>query len=203
MDRGVIYVAVGAKAAVETRLAIQALRRYHDWPVIVAGDRRVEGARWHEFLDTKGGKVARWAKTNLNKLSPFDQTLFMDADTRVYADVGIGFRLLDRGWDMVMVPSLPQGGQFLWHCTEDEREETLIDIPIDPLQLNTGVMWFRKCTRVDRFFVEWRRQWLRYRDMDQGAFVRALNRRPLALFTLSRHFNGGAAVGHRFGACVG
>jgi len=69
--------------------------------------------------------VGRWAKVNLDAISPWDQTLFLDADTRVYDKLDIGFKLLDLGWDLVIVPSIPQGGDLLGHCSEAERQASI------------------------------------------------------------------------------
>lgn len=201
MTQGVLYVAVGEKAGRECRTAVESLRLHSDLDVMVAGDQPVEGTTFHPFEDR--GKPGRWAKVNLDKISPWDDTLFLDADTRVRKDISFGFRLLDLGWDFVMVGSIPQGGDVLNHATDEERKVTLMEIPFDPYQLNTGVMWFRKTTRVKRFFAAWRDEWKRWRGIDQGAFLRALNRRPMAIALLGRPYNGGHVIEHRFGACGG
>lgn len=199
MSRGALYVAVGRKAGFEARISIESLGYHSELKVVVAGDQRIPGTLFHQFEDT--GKPGRWAKVNLNKISPFDDTLFLDADTRVRGDVSLGFRLLDLGWDFVMCGSIPQGGDALNHAIPEEREATLIEVPFDPYQFNTGVMWFRKTTRVKRFFAAWRDEWKRWKDIDQGAFLRALNRRPIAIALLGRDYNGGRVIEHRFGAC--
>ena len=199
MSQGALYVAVGRKAGFEARISIESLRMHSRLKVMVAGDQKIDGALFHPFENV--GRPGRWAKVNLDKISPWDDTLFLDADTRIRKDVSLGFRLLDYGWDMVMVGSIPQGEDVLNHATSAEREITLMEIPLDPFQFNTGVMWFRKTTRVRRFFVAWRKEWQRWQDVDQGAFLRALNRRPIAIALLGRDYNGGRVIEHRFGAC--
>lgn len=200
MKCGVLYVAYGQPAIDEARRSIESLKRYHPaWPVAIVAQKPVQGAKLVKEPDSDGAP-GRWAKVRLDKLSPFDDTLFLDADTRVYGKLDMGFEILQAGWEMVMVASGPQASEALGHLCDKERYETLTET-IDPLQLNTGVIWFRKTERVKRLFEEWRRQWLRYKDKDQGAFLRALEARPVKLFLLGRPFNGGAVVGHRFGAC--
>jgi hypothetical protein len=197
----VLYVAHGQPAIDEARRSIKSLKRYHpDWPVLVVGEEPIQGAKFVRVADDNHKAPGRWAKVRLDQFSPFDDTLFLDADTRVYGKLDIGFRILDRDWDMVMVPSLPQAEEVLGHLCEKERRETLAET-IDPLQLNTGVIWFRKTKRIGWLFAEWRRQWERYKDKDQGAFLRALEIKPVKLWLLGRPFNGGSVVGHRFGAC--
>lgn len=200
MSQGVMFVAVGAKAGFHARMALQTLRNYHPKiKVLVVGDQKIKGAEFQPFEAI--GKPGRWAKVNLDKLSPWDETLFLDADTRIRGNLSLGFRLLSIGWDFVMVPSRPQGPEFIYHATAEEREYTLDVLPADPYQLNTGVMWFSKTTRVKRFFAAWRDEWKRYKGVDQGAFLRALERRPMAVALLGRPYNGGRMVEHIFGAC--
>jgi hypothetical protein len=200
MGVGVMYVAFGAKAHREAADSIASLRQYHDWPVLVVGDKPIAGERFRRIEDR--GTPGRWAKVNLDKLSPWSQTLFLDADTRVCGRLDLGFRLLDFGWQVVMVPSLPQREKGLRHLSVEERRVTLDELPVDPLQLNTGVMWFSRDAAP--LFDVWRAEWERWRDKDQGAFLRALERRPAKIALLDQAFNskGGAVVDHRFGACV-
>lgn len=199
MSKGVLYVAYGKAARKEARLSAESLYRVHPrWPVIVVSD--VADIGWAPSVAWADlGTPGRWAKVNLDVLSPWDQTLFLDADTRVLDQLHVGFSLLDRGWDVVIVPSMPQGGDILGHCTECDRNATLWECSADPLQLNTGVMWFGKGWRTRRLFREWRSQWLRFKDKDQSALLRALEKSTVHVALLGRSFNGGAAVAHRFG----
>jgi len=201
VTQGVAYVAYGTAAIKEANESIKTLRQYHPtWEIAVIGEDCMRGTRCIRAVDTSGGTSGRWAKTQLDILSPFDDTLFLDADTRVYGNLGIGFDILNRGWDLVMVPSLPQGEGSLRHLSEEERDVTMAET-MRPLQLNTGVMWFKKTERVKVLFTEWRKQWQRYKDKDQGAFLRALHKCPVSLWLLGRPFNAGAVVGHLFGQC--
>lgn len=198
--QGVVYIVYGTAAIKEASKSIKTLRRYHpSWEIAIIGEERLPGTRFIKVIDTSGGTPGRWAKTQLDILSPFDDTLFLDADTRIYSsDLGIGFDILNRGWELVMVPSLPQGEGSLRHLSEEERDVTMAET-MRPLQLNTGVMWFKKTDHVKALFAEWRRQWWRYKDKDQGAFLRALHKYPVSLWLLGRPFNAGAVVGHLFG----
>ncbi|MFO7858382.1 MAG: hypothetical protein R6V11_05600 [Ectothiorhodospiraceae bacterium] len=200
MGVGVIYVVYGRKARDEAEASIKSLRKHHpDWDIKVVGDSPCRHARYHSFPDR--GAPGRWAKVNLDKLTNSEHTLFLDADTRVHGKLDVGFRLLDNGYDLVMVPSPPQHNDALRHLTKEERAATMRELPLDPLQLNTGVMWFGPGAAP--LFEVWRTEWLRWKDKDQGALLRALNRHPVAVAILGRPFNGGAVVEHRFGACGG
>lgn len=197
MARGVMYVAYGRKAHDEAAASIASLRRFHDWPVLVVGDAPIKGAEFKRFADT--GTPGRWAKVNLNKLSDWEHTLFLDADTRVNGCLDVGFRLLDCGYALVMVPSAPQHNEALRHIDDRERAATLAVLPLDPLQLNTGVMWFSH--QADALFEAWRVEWARFKDKDQGALLRALYKHPVPVALLGAPFNAlhGEVVDHRFG----
>ena len=199
MTCGVVYIAYGAPAMREVGFSMSALKRIHpDWPVAVIGDKWVHCDEFVRFIDDTGGTPGRWAKTNLNNLTPFQWTLFLDADTRVFGDMTIGFDALAAGWDMVIVPS--QNAEFAHLCNE-ERDVTFYELGENLVQLNSGVMWFKKNERVDSLFSLWRQEWQRWKDKDQGALLRALHKQPLAIWLLGRPFNGGQVVKHGFGAC--
>jgi hypothetical protein len=196
---GVMYVAYGDKARAEATASITSLRRFHDWPVMVVSDKPLKGAQYRHFEGH--GTPGREAKVNLDRLTSWEHTLFLDADTRVHGCLDTGFRLLDAGWALVMVPSGPQHNEALRHLEDREREATLNELPLDPLQLNTGVMWFGPGAAP--LFEMWRTEWARFKDKDQGALLRALYRHPVPVALLGRPYNDlhGEVIEHRFGAC--
>jgi hypothetical protein len=200
MDSGVIYVAYGHKARNEARQSITSLQLLHNWPVLVVGDAPLPESDFYRPFDAPG-TPGRWAKVNLDKLTPWEHTLFLDADTRIHGDLSVGFRLLEAGWDVAIVPSRPQHNDALRHLDADERRETLRELPADPLQLNTGVMWFGPGAAP--LFEMWREEWTRWKDKDQGALLRALQRCPVKVALVGQAYNDrdGAVVDHRFGAC--
>jgi Nucleotide-diphospho-sugar transferase len=98
--------------------------------------------------------------------SPFERTLFLDADTYAAADVGELFRLLD-AFDVAAA-----------HAPNRVTLE-LDDVPDSFPELNTGVIAFRRTTAVERLLQAWleeydRLQPLHPRSEDQPAFRRAL-----------------------------
>lgn len=187
--RGVVYVAIGEAAQEEAGRSIHTLMERSALPVAV-----IENAP--EGLDPAQG--ARWAKANLDQLSHFEETLYIDADTRVRGAVDAGFEILASGFDLVLTPSQGQGDDCLWHLSEPERAATLEETP-EPLQLQAGVFWFVKNARTRRLFAAWRAEWLRWKGEDQGALLRALAFAPVKIWLLGRPWNGGAVIEHRYG----
>jgi hypothetical protein len=190
-SKGVVYIAFGEKAQREYQASLTSLRKWHDWPVKVVTE-------IPENMTPQRG--SRWAKLRLNFLSPFDDTLYLDADTRPRGDLSRGFKILGEGWDLALTPSLNQGGEdLLWHIDEEERDATFLELGYRPLQLQAGVMYFKKTEAIDRLFSFWRWEWERYQDQDQAALLRALRKSPVKAWLLGRDYNGGALLSHIFG----
>ena len=57
-----------------------------------------------------------------------------------------------------------------------------------------------KNERTANLFDAWKREWMRYSGEDQAAFVRALYSAPVKIWLLGHPWNGGAAIGHNWGA---
>lgn len=73
---------------------------------------------------------------------------------------------------------------------KDETAETLDLLGSDELlQYNGGVLAFRRCRRVERFFDLWQAEWRKYGKRDQGALLRALYRHPMRLCVLPNLWN--------------
>jgi len=192
--KGVYYIGIGEKAALEMNRSIETLKASNP------------GIEWayrllRSFMELTEKQESRLAKTKLYYLSPYEKTIYLDADTRVYHSLDPIFDILDDGWDIVITPSENQGDDLLWHLKPDERQETVFDVGCNPLQLQAGVFGFNRSGKVKRFFDLWQYEWLRYKDEDQGAFLRALYRNPLRVWLMGRPWNGGAVIAHKFGNC--
>lgn len=152
---------------------------------------------------TSDEQRSRMAKVRLDELSPFETTLYIDADTRPQADLSAGFEMIESGFDLAIAPSGNQGEDCLWHVNDKERRETIRELGYQPLQLQAGLFFFGRSERTRRFFEAWREEWERWRDQDQAAFLRALKREPVRIWLLGRPWNGGAMCQHWFGRCRG
>ena len=195
---GVVYVAFGKKALAEANQSIRTLRK--NWTS--KGKVHVlKKALSSSPLGLTVSQQAHWAKTCADLWSPFDYTLLLDADTRIKGSLSVGFAALKQGWDLVVVPSEPRA-EVLWHLSHEDKEATFLGTRLSrPLMLNTGVLFFAKTPRTKRFFESWRTEWLRFKSWDQGAFLRAASRAPVAIWLLGLPFNsfGGEVVDHLFG----
>jgi len=203
--RGAVYVAYGEAARREAVASIASLRVHNDLPVYVVSDIRLDIQLDGACIGFPGGKGARWAKLQAEAfIQTWDQFVYIDADTRIYADITAGFDILDAGFDIAMTPSASQGDDVFWHIGPDEVLATLTEIGNpEPLQMQCGMMFVQRNARTEELFALWREEWERWGDQDQAAFTRALYRRPVRLWLLGRPWNGGAVIGHRFGAIRG
>lgn len=194
--KGVAYVAFGVKALTEVKQSAVSLQEHNKLPIKVL---ETLGSPPNLTVDQQ----AHWAKVNADRWTSFEPTLLLDADTRIRGNLDLGFKMLRHGWELVMVPSFPTApGQVLWTLTEKERRATFQDLGTRPhIMLNTGVMFFKKTSNVRALFEAWRTEWLRFKDRDQGALLRALKQCPVRLWLLGAPYNsaGGEIVDHLFG----
>lgn len=195
--RGVVYVAYGERARAAAARSIKSLKGQHpDMRVVVIGEQVGDIPRIpFKTTDLYG----RWAKCHVDTLSPFNPTLYLDADTLVQQDISAGFRIIEDGWDFVTIASKNQEDQWLSHIGTEERNTTRRELGAMMLQLGGGVFWFCKNTRVARFFQCWREEWKRWRDQDQGALIRALQRAPMKLWLFGKPWNGRDVIRHEWG----
>lgn len=198
-SRGVVYIAVGGRAYAASLKSEEALGRVNDYTVFRITDSHLNRHFSETLLSFQTNKIiSRWAKTNLYRLSPFDYTLYIDSDTFPDGDVSPGFQALADGWDMVITPSSAQGIESMWHIKKEERKQTVYLYGTRILQLQGGVIYFKKNKRTNRFFKAWFTEWLNWKDEDQGALLRAMYHSPVKYFLFGRPFNGGPVIRHTF-----
>jgi hypothetical protein len=196
--RGAVFVAYGDNARREVRLAVASLATHMPGlPAVVFSDNPLPGLTVHLYDDTDPG--ARLVKLNLDLLAPFDEVLYLDADTRVQQDLSTGFKILEGSWDLAIAPSRAQDSEFLWLCSEAERQDTVEMYSAMPVVLQGGTMFWRSCDRVHALFAAWREEFLLWPGQDQGALLRALARAPARVWLLGRAWAGGGIVAHHFG----
>lgn len=199
MNRGVLYIAYGDAAKRQFQYSVEAWRRVDPAiKIAVVSDDRI--AHHRTVISEQRDKGARWQKVNLNRLTPFKHTLYLDADTRVFQSPHAGFEALSQGWEMAIAPSAQQGDRRFWHIDAEEKAYTdaLLGVA-GVLQWQCGVMFFRHSVAVNTLFTKWRGEWERFGDQDQAAFCRALRQNPVKIWPLGRPFNGGEIIRHYHG----
>lgn len=202
---GIVYVAYGEDARREAAYSAESVHKIHGdtLPVAVLCERPMKKCRAQSIVDKpyydEEPARSRWSKLNADIASPYNPTLYLDADTRVYGELWPLFEMLADDWDMVISPSSCQGTDSMWHLGPEEKQATLNEIGY-AVHLQGGMFAFTKNAATEQFFAAWRQEWYRWKDQDQGALMRALYRSPLRIWLMDRDWNGGTVVGHRYGA---
>jgi len=210
---GVCIVAYGRAALAEAHGLIRSIKKNAPLPISLITENYADAMLFDKYKIHKKilykdepfspGVVYRRAKLLLDLITPYQRTLYLDADTRVKSNKILqGFRFLDAGWDLVIAPSKHQLEEAFSHISREERNYMLDKGAVyDTIQLQAGVFWFDFNFRTRTFFQVWRNEWLRFHLHDQAAFVRALNVVPIRIYLVGKPFNSrrGTIVDHQFG----
>jgi len=193
---GMIFMAFGIKAGASVRKSIFSLLRHGlNLPVTVVGDSKVMGTNYLEWISEspfdlsqrtnfkfRSGRV----KPLLYQCSPYDWTLYVDADCVFMNNIEPGFHALAE-YDLVVteehlsLKELYNKQLSGWEINIQERDATVIEIGGDDSQkfINSGVFFFRKSPAIEKLFCDWHEEWLRFQEWDeQLAFTRALYNNP-------------------------
>jgi predicted flap endonuclease-1-like 5' DNA nuclease len=204
-DCGVMYMAWGENAIAQAKQSIYSLKRFlPKMPVMVVGDlATVEAFAEDGSVEVypcsvdpfdedqkKGFKfLAGRIKPLLDAISPWERTLYVDADTYFQRPPTEGFGLLDR-WDVALAETqtrtLAEGiaGKEECEATAEEFGSGLL------LYHNSGMIFWKKNKRTRELFIEWQTQWHRYQGWDeQVALLRALLRTQVLFLTLPYTWN--------------
>ena len=212
MNCGVVYLALGALYRDFTILSIQWLRRFGysgpirvvtdlpDWPVDRLGCEIVNVPSLDQGVPT------RHYKTRLD-IYGYDTTLYLDADTlpvssiddiwqeASFADVCM---TRDRHLNIQDLVDERAKSKKVWQgwtpSSQEQREKEFRYMAELRLMLvpyfNAGVMLFRRNAATARLFEVWHEEWSRFRNEDQLALVRAIDKTGIRVHTLDSSWNG-------------
>lgn len=206
MSQGAITVAYGERARLSAQLLAGSLSASNpDLPLLIVTDKHlsVDHPRAVIAEHQTRDRGARTVKLALDFISPWDETLYLDADTMVLGDVGPFFHPLLDGWDMTMTLSQNQGIDLLANLDQCERDDVIHGLGHDVAAYQCGVFGWRRGDLTRELFAAWRSHWQRWRNHDQGAFLLALATVPVRIWLMARSFNGGDVIEHHFGRARG
>lgn len=147
-ERGIIYIASGAPFVRDAERSARSVKKQHpDLPIALFSDVRSTDPAidmWFEVKDPH-----RRSKLDYLAQSPFEKTLYLDADTRVIASITEPFGLLDR-YDLA-------------GCHVENRHPVssatarLTTADVDPAftGFNGGVLYYRLNDRMRVFLARW------------------------------------------------
>lgn len=194
-NSGVYYVAFGKPSRNMARQAIPSFKEYvPDVPAAFVSTKPLEAGE-DVFIKQPDKDIGgRIAKIKMYDLAPKDwhYVLYLDADTEIVEDVSVLFQFLADGWELVICKN-PGKYHMLREMVrpdnKDEADYTFATVGKVALQLNGGVLAFRRNERVKRFFDLWIEEWNRWGKRDQAALHRALWRQPLRVYVLGNEWN--------------
>ena len=210
---GVVYLAFGPAYREMTILSISWLRRFgysgpirvvtdiQDWPVDCLG------CEIAKVPSVDEGTPTRHYKTRIDRYG-YDTTLFLDADTLPVSSIsGIWWEshfadicmTLDRHpniQDLVATSAKVDGTWKGWAAQasspkprqREYRYMRKLRLMLHPFY-NSGVMLFRRNAATDRLFEAWHEEWNRFRDEDQLALVRAIDKTRFRVHMLDPSWN--------------
>jgi len=199
---GIIYMSFGEKAARAIQASYKSLRRAGlQIPACAIGSTPVAGLQFIEWtgespFDPKERKNFQFragrVKPRLYPLSPFERTLYIDADTEFIEDILPGFELLSE-YDVAVtrenltLKELYNKKLAGWEINLLERDATIKELNAgDKVYFwNSGVLFFRKSEATARAMQGWHNAWMEWQQWDeQLALMRAFHRTPEAKLTI-------------------
>lgn len=194
---GIVYMAFGNRAKNEVMKSMASLRKIGlKIPVCVVGNVAVPGTQFIKwdgespFEPTRRRNfqfLAGRLKPLLYNVTPYDYTMYIDADTEFIGNIMPGFELLKEN-DIVVTEEMGTIGNLYnkanagWEINIIERDFTIhfIGDKPDTKFINSGVLFFKKSSLTREVFKMWYSEWMRYEQWDeQLALHRALHCVPL------------------------
>ena len=132
--------------------------------------------------------ASRWIKTRLASLSPYCQSLYVDADMLAMQPLGDLWQVLDRA-PMALVPDRLPSVSLCDHVAHEEKMYTLAAVGGDATHFNSGLILWRSEPATDCLFEHWHQQWRRFARQDQLALVRAISGSKIQVESLPSSYN--------------
>jgi Nucleotide-diphospho-sugar transferase len=201
-DRGVLYCATNHFVYLEAALiSAMAFRQLNpDIPVTLICDRPI-GLPLQDYgitaIELPIGQnhtfASRNLKTQLARLSPYDETLYIDSDILPLKSIAPIWRYLSDADMAMVVDRLPTVAECD-HIAPVERDYTIEflaarSLPSTTTQFNSGVMLWRNNGNTQKLFEQWQQEWLQFQKQDQLALVRAMVKSPLTISQLPVNYN--------------
>lgn len=131
---------------------------------------------------------SREIKTRLLTFSPYQETLFLDADILPLKPISELWDYLSQG-DMAMARDRLPTLALCDHVSLEEKNYTLQNLPESTTHFNSGVMLWKNNIQTQSLFQQWNQEWLTFKKQDQLALVRAINRTKFPITILPRIYN--------------
>jgi hypothetical protein len=188
MTKGIVYIATANDVVrspktfiEEAEQSAQSVRDHSDLPITLITDQPTNAGDTFTNIVRIDDPDFSWRdKIKYLKRTPFDETLFLDTDTRVVEEIDEIFQVLNE-YDLAVAQDPAHG--------EREHPEAPTSFP----EYNTGVMLYKKSKKVLSFLEKWLDEYDRDQNEwisgDQPSFRKVLHKSNLRYLTLSREWN--------------
>lgn len=187
--RGVIYVGWNNKYIVEAKKSAETVRKFCKLPTCLLVDNGTSEDHLEIFdvvLKTDFKLDWHHRKAEIYPFVPFEETLFLDTDTVVLNSLDDGFARLKR-YDMCMcLDSYYNLFEYYPKLQSD------FSLPIDTPMYNSGVIFFKKNSKVEQIFKEWQISCEKYGKTikgDQGILSAIVAAKDVHLCSLPINYN--------------
>jgi hypothetical protein len=183
MNRGVLYFAKGAAYVNEaTASARQVTEVMPEYPISIVTDREVD-AECFDRVITDTSEFEKRNKPQAMRRTPYDRTIYLDADTYVQEPIDELFDVLD---EFELTARRNRDESHIPAAAEDDPNT---DVPDAFPEFNSGVIAYRRTSAVADLFREWERQCLPGHDSDQRAFRPALYNSSARFTSVPNRYN--------------
>jgi hypothetical protein len=185
MTRGIIYIAISDKYRKMAVNSAQSVERNYigECPRIMILSNYPRELKLSKYIYGCPIKLPAYSpdiataylKTKLHKFSPFDETLYLDCDTKAVADISDVWKYCG---DNISVAHAfnPLKEDFDYRCNREAVEtHRCLSVFGDFTQYNTGVFLFNKSKDTNSIFDAWRKQWHEFRYHENMAFNRLVS----------------------------
>ncbi len=190
MSQGAIYVVTQDQRYLNLlRASAESLKKaMPGLPITVFSQFPVEGPHFDEVRKVEAASDGFYDKARLMLQSPYQQTIFIDADIYVVRPFSELFTLLDR-FDCAATHEEYLNTDWFNHYPRP-------DIPPSYPEFNTGILVYRRSPAMDRVFENWSKLYKEFLDINPG---KATNDQPFfraaaycgdaRITTLGREYN--------------
>jgi hypothetical protein len=180
MSDGILYIASGAKYLNEAKRSVKSVKTHNDIRATLITDREVHESCFDTIhIEDDFGYHYGDSVMKIPSL-PYDRTLLLDTDTRIYGNITGLFKVLDE-FDIAA------------SVIADSEYNLSDDVPETFPEYNTGVVSFRKSAEVQKFIDQWQGN---YQDdlstgtrMNQPSFRETLYKSNIRIATIPTEFN--------------
>ncbi len=186
VNRGVLYIAFGTRYRDWALASAESVKAHNpEMAVCLMSDREEKSE--HVDISKRIVPAGKRAKVDYVAKTPFEQTLYIDADTVVSGDLIPVFEALDR-FDLAITQDFLHSQGWKANAMPEYAA-----IPYSFPECNGGVMAYNLNAKVKAFFAEWQRFYHEYevktKRQDQPSLRVALWNSDLRFHVLPREYN--------------